>query len=110
MALLERTTSGLSQRERELRREISHLRDKLAELSHSVSDMGRGVYVDAASEAHDAWKGLRRRVRRAGPYLRRKEHEIESLARAHPATVVAAIAGVGLLAAALIVWSMERDR
>lgn len=110
MGLFDTTTSGLSRRERELRREISHLREKLADVSQSVADMGRGVYVDAASEAEHAFKDLRKRVRKAAPYLRRKEREIESLAREHPFTVVALASGIGLLAAALIVWNMERRR
>jgi len=109
MALLDHTTSGLSRRERELRREISQLREKLADLTHSVSDMGRGVYADATTDAHHAFKDLRRRMRRARPSLRRKEQEIVHLAKAYPFTVVTAVAGVGLLAAALIAWGMERD-
>lgn len=108
MALFGHTSSNLSRRERQLRRELGDLRDQIASLSRSLGDVGHGVYVDAASDAKDFFKGIGKDFRRARPYWRKKEREVSAFVEQNPVAVAAAVGGVVVLGATLLFWAMSR--
>lgn len=108
MALFEHTSSNLSRRERQLRRELKDMRDQIASLSRSLGDVGHGVYVDAASDAKDFFKGIRKDFRRSRPFWRKKERQVSAFVEENPIAIAAAVGGVVVLGATFLFWAISR--
>jgi ElaB/YqjD/DUF883 family membrane-anchored ribosome-binding protein len=109
MSILDSAAALTSRTEHDLRSELKSLRKEVSHLSRSLSDMGHSVYRDVRGDTEDAFKQFRRTGRKAAKVVRRQTHEAVDIAQEHPLATAAALAGIGLLIAAVIAWEWESN-
>ncbi len=90
----------------DLEDQVARLSKELSSLKKSLSKRGASAYEDTRDTASDLYDELRERFSEALPYMRKRAHAAERVAKDHPATAAA----VGLIVVGLLVTLLARRR
>jgi ElaB/YqjD/DUF883 family membrane-anchored ribosome-binding protein len=89
----------------DLEHQVTRLAGELSSLRKLLAKHGAGAYDDTRETASDLYSDLRDRFTEALPFMRRRAHAVEEVARNNPATAAA----VGLVVVGLLVTLLLRN-